>query len=53
MYDIVNISASVVQGGGTVGDSVLDADTARILVSMVVNLMDTFCIAVKAWYDGL
>ena len=53
MYDIVNLSVSEVHGGGTVSDSANDVDTARILVSMVVNLMATLCIAVKAWYDGL
>ena len=53
MYDLVNLSASVAHGGGTAGDTADDVDTARILVSMVVNLMATLCIAVKAWYDGL
>ena len=53
MYDAVNASLSEVHGGGIISDSANDVDTARILVSMVVNLMATLCIAVKAWYDGL
>ena len=52
MYDAVNLNASEAHGGGIIGDSANDVDTARILVSMVVNLMATLRIAVKAWYDG-
>ena len=43
----------MVHGGGRESDIANDVDTARILVSMIVNLMATLCIAVKAWYDGL
>ena len=53
MYDLVNLGASEVHGGGIISDSANDVDTARILVSMIVNLMATLCIAVKAWYDDL
>ena len=53
LYDAVNLSASEVHGGGIISGSPMDVDTARILVSMIVNLMATLCIAVKAWYDGL
>ena len=52
MYDLVNFSVSGFHGG-TISDSANDVDSARILVSMVVNLMATLCIAVKVWYDGL
>ena len=51
LYDLVNLSVSLVHGGGTESNTADDVDTARILVSMVVNLMATLCIAVKAWYD--
>ena len=53
MYDLINASLSAVHGGGILSDSASNVDTARILVSMVVNLMATLCIAIKAWYDGL
>lgn len=43
----------MVHGGGRESDMANDVDTARILVSMVVNVMATLCIAVKVWYDGL
>ena len=52
MYDLVNVSVSSAHAGGVESDTANDVDTARILVSMVVNLMATLCIAVKAWYDG-
>ncbi len=51
LYDLVNLIHVEVHGKGTASDSGLDVDTARILVSMIVNLMATLCIAVKAWYD--
>ena len=53
MYDLINAGLSEVHGGGIESDTANDVDSARILVSMVVNLMATLCIAVKAWYDGL
>ncbi len=53
MYDLINASLSEVHGEGDASGSADNVDTARILVSMVVNLMATLCIAVKAWYDGL
>ena len=52
LYDLVSLILAEVHGKGAVSGSVFDVDTARILVSMVVNLMATLCIAVKAWYDS-
>ena len=43
----------LVHGAGKPSDSAHDVDTACILVLMIVNLVATLCIAVKAWYGGL
>ena len=52
LYDLVNASISQIHCPVSSCYNWVSDDSARIIVSLVVNLMATLCIALKAWYDS-